>query len=56
MTDLEAQYFKDSLFALGKDIAVRIEGKQHDEFFWSTVFPIALPSSKPLSVVFQNLG
>ena len=49
MTDLEleAQYFKDSLFALGKDVAVRIEGKLHDEFFWSTVFQIALPSSKP---------
>ena len=49
MTDLEleAQYFKDSLFALGKDIAVRIEGKQHDELFWSTIFQIALPLSKP---------
>lgn len=48
MTDLEleAQYFKDSLFALSKDIAVRIEGKQHDELFWSMVFQIALPQSK----------
>ena len=49
MTDLEleAQYFKDSLFALGKDVAVRIEGKKHDELFWSTVFQIALPHLKP---------
>ena len=44
--ELEAQYFKDSIFQLGKDVAVRIEGKKHDEKFWSTVFQIALPNLK----------
>jgi Protein of unknown function (DUF4435) len=49
MTDLEleAQYFKDSLFALSKDVAVRVEGTKNDELFWSTIFQIAVPDIKP---------
>jgi hypothetical protein len=48
MTDLEleAQYFKDSLLLLDRDIAVRIESK-NDIDFWDFTFKNALPSLRP---------
>jgi hypothetical protein len=48
MTDLEleAQYFKDSLLSLERDIAVRIESK-NDIDFWDFTFKNALPSLRP---------
>jgi hypothetical protein len=48
MTDLEleAQYFKDSLLPLERDIAVRIESK-NDIDFWNFTFKNALPSLRP---------
>jgi hypothetical protein len=44
MTDLEleAQYFKDSLLLIERDIAVRIESK-NDVDFWDFTFKKALP-------------
>ncbi len=44
--ELEAQYFKDSVFQLGKNVGVRIEAKS-DEPFWSFVFKKILPHLKP---------
>ena len=42
---LEAQYFKDSLFQLGKDIGVRVENPNDIEF-WDFTFRKALPNSR----------
>jgi hypothetical protein len=42
---LEAQYFKDSLFQLGKDVGVRVENPNDIEF-WDFTFRKALPNSR----------
>ena len=44
--ELEAQYFKDSVFTLGKDVGVRIEALS-DLPFWTSAFELAIPHIKP---------
>ena len=53
--ELEAQYFKDSVFQLGKNVGVRIEAKS-DEPFWAFVFKTALPHQiRPIRNVYSNI-
>jgi hypothetical protein len=51
--ELEAQYFKNSLPFLGKDLALRVEGKE-DVVFWQAIFQEALPNVRVEIFHFAN--
>jgi Protein of unknown function (DUF4435) len=51
--ELEAQYFKNSLPFLGKDLALRVEGKE-DVVFWQAIFQKALPNVRVEIFHFAN--